>query len=103
MRLGDLDALKETIHRQHYRLSNVINTTDHGMFTVGIDQAIDEQPTIDPVPALRGHWIKTEQENGCAMWTDFKCSVCGSVFDGNENLFSEWKGCPVCLTRMDGE
>ena len=53
MRLIDVDALKETIHRQHYRLSNAINTTDHGMFTVGIDQAIDEQPTIDAVPVVR--------------------------------------------------
>lgn len=53
MRPIDADALKETVHRQHYRLSNAINTTDHGMFTIGIDQAIDEQPTIDAVPVVR--------------------------------------------------
>ena len=49
-----------------------------------------------------GRWIKTERENACAMWTDFKCPVCGTIFDGNDWMFEKWKGCPVCLTRLDG-
>ena len=60
-------------------------------------------PTADVVPVVHGRWIVTEQENGCAVWNDYTCSVCGSVFDGNDWLFDEWKGCPVCLARMDGE
>lgn len=63
--------------------------------------AIKAIPTADVAPVRHGRWIKTIRENGCAEWTDFTCSVCGSVFDGNDWLFSEWKGCPVCLAKMD--
>ena len=61
------------------------------------------RPAADVAPVVHGRWIETVQENGCAEWTEFRCSVCGAVFDGNDYLFYEWKGCPVCLTRMDGE
>lgn len=64
---------------------------------------IDKAPAADVAPARHGRWIKTIRENSCAEWTDFTCSVCGSVFDGNDWLFSEWKGCPVCLAKMDLE
>jgi hypothetical protein len=49
----DADALKESVHAHDYVLKDCLNSTDKGMFTVGIMQAIDEQPTIDAVP----HWI----------------------------------------------
>lgn len=52
-RLIDADALKESVHAHDYVLKDCLNSTDKGMFTVGIMQAIDEQPTIDAVP----HWI----------------------------------------------
>lgn len=68
-----------------------------------VEEVIKNIPAADVSPVVHGRWIKTEQENGCAMWTDFECSVCGSVFDGNERLFEKWKGCPMCFTRMDGE
>ena len=64
---------------------------------------IEDFPAADVEPVRHGRWIKTVQENGCAEWTEFECCVCGAVFDGNERLFDEWKGCPVCLTRMDLE
>lgn len=63
--------------------------------------ALRRIPAADVAPVAHGRWIKTIRENGCAEWTDFTCSVCGSVFDGNDWLFSEWKGCPVCLAKMD--
>ena len=44
MRLIDAEALFETIEQHHYRLSSYTNSTDYGMFTLGIKQAIDEQP-----------------------------------------------------------
>ena len=64
---------------------------------------IIRHPAADVALVRHGRWIETVQENGCAEWTEFRCSVCGAVFDGNEWLFDEWKGYPVCLTRMDGE
>ena len=48
----DANALKESVHAHDYVLKDCLNSTDKGMFTVGIMQAIDEQPTIDAVP----HW-----------------------------------------------
>ena len=48
MRLGDLDALKEVIKANHYLLSSKHNSTDYGMFTTGIMQAIDNAPTVEP-------------------------------------------------------
>lgn len=94
MRLGDLDALR----KQFDDIPVFI-----GMTGGCVQQFIDKQPTIDAAPVVHGQWIKTVQENGCTEWTEFRCSVCGAVFDGNDWLFSEWRGCPLCLTRMDGK
>ena len=51
---------------------------------------------IEVIPVVHGHW-----ENVCHYpYPDtIRCSVCGREFNGNE----DWKGCPVCLARMDGE
>ena len=47
-RLIDADKLMETIKAHHYPLVvKGLNTTDYGMFTIGIQQAVDEQPTVD--------------------------------------------------------
>jgi hypothetical protein len=53
IRLIDADALKESVHAHDYVLKDCLNSTDKGMFTVGIMQAIDEQPTIDAVSVIR--------------------------------------------------
>ena len=54
MRLGDLDALKEVITANHYLLSSRNNSTDYGMFTTGIIQAIDNAPTVDVNSTIDG-------------------------------------------------
>lgn len=74
-RLIDADKLKETIHINHYPLRGGINSIDNGMWTIGIDQAIDEQPTIDAVPVVHGHWIYDASDMRCV------CSEC------NHHLF----------------
>ena len=56
-RLIDANMLKESVHAHDYVLKDCLNSTDKGMFTVGIMQAIDEQPTIDAVP-LDGSFLK---------------------------------------------
>lgn len=53
MRLIDGDALMETIRAHDYPLRAHFNSTDNGMFTLGIQQAVDEQPTVDAVPVVR--------------------------------------------------
>lgn len=45
-RLIDADKLMKVIEENDYMLRGYYNTTDRGMFTIGIKQAIDEAPTI---------------------------------------------------------
>lgn len=51
-RLIDADALMETIRAHDYPLKSHFNSTDNGMFTLGIQQAVDEAPAI--IPAEEG-------------------------------------------------
>ena len=53
MRPIDADALKEIISGNSYILRDSINSMNFGMFWDGIEQAIDESPTIDAVPVVR--------------------------------------------------
>lgn len=45
-RLIDADALMQIIREHDYPLKAHFNSTDNGMFTIGIQQAVDEAPTI---------------------------------------------------------
>ena len=45
-RLIEAESLKEVIHQHDYPLAARTNSIDFGMFTIGIDQAIDEAETI---------------------------------------------------------
>ena len=53
MRLIDADALMDTIRKHEYRLATKQGSIDYGMFTLGIQQAVDEQPTVDAVPVSK--------------------------------------------------
>ena len=59
-RLIDADAFMNVIRQHEYRLATKNGSIDYGMFTLGIQQAVDEQPTIDAVPVVRcrecKHW-----------------------------------------------
>ena len=59
-RLIDADALMDVIRQHEYRLATKQGSIDYGMFTLGIQQAVDEQPTVDAVPVVRckdcKHW-----------------------------------------------
>lgn len=59
-RLIDAKNLMKTIKQHNYLLSTRLNSTDYGMFTIGIQQAVDEQPTIDPetLPIVRKLRVK---------------------------------------------
>ena len=52
-RLIDADAFMDVIRQHEYRLATKNGSIDYGMFTLGIQQAVDEQPTIDAVPVVR--------------------------------------------------
>lgn len=59
-RYGDLDALMEVIREHDYPLVDKHNSQDCGMFTAGIQQAVDELPTADVVEV---------RCKDCAFWT----------------------------------
>lgn len=86
MRLIDADALYDVIKQHEYLLSTRLNSTDYGMFSDGIKQAIDEAPTIEAEPVRHGHWTDKH-----------KCSVCGGV------TFSEYNVYPVYDFDCNGE
>ena len=53
-------ALKEVITANHYLLSARNNSTDYGMFTTGIMQAIDNVPVVDPTYQMPEDYIKNK-------------------------------------------
>lgn len=63
MRLIDADALMKVIREHDYPLRSHFNSTDNGMFTIGVQQAVDDAPTIDAAPVVRckecGHYDTT--------------------------------------------
>ena len=52
-RLIDADALMDTIIHRAYSVTDYWNSRDAGMFLYGIEQAVNEQPTVDAVPVIR--------------------------------------------------
>lgn len=87
MRLIDADALMEVIRSNDYILSDRYNSRDFGMFTVGIQQAVDQAPTIES-KASEGRW------KGAGMG-DYRCSLCDGIVNG------KYKFCPYCGDRKE--
>lgn len=90
MRLIDADKLMETIKAHDYPLKDHLNSTDNGMFTIGIQQAVDEQPTVDAVPVVRC--------KDCKHYEPFRehygfCKI-GGMLNGNGHFcaYGERKG-----------
>ena len=108
-RLIDADALMDVIRQHEYRLATKQGSIDYGMFTLGIQQAVDEQPTVDAVEVVRckdckhfRHYGKTSlfingknikagwcqrrirYDEECRMTADDFCSY-GERKDGDEN------------------
>ena len=67
-RLIDANALMDVIRQHEYRLATKQGSIDYGMFTLGIQQAVDEQQTIDAVPVVRcrecKHWKPSGSKAG---------------------------------------
>ena len=66
-RLIDADALMDVIRQHEYRLATKQGSIDYGMFTLGIQQAVDEQPTIDAVPVVRCKDCKYHEDEEIGM------------------------------------
>lgn len=116
MRLGDLDALKEVIKANHYLLSAKNNSTDYGMFTTGIMQAIDNAPTVDKGYAFgyadghgEGYELgKNSRPQGEWVWVQYDanpnignwhCSECHCIPHGKKE-YQRTNFCPNCGADM---
>lgn len=98
-RLVDADALKELIANNVYPVQDAFNDRDYGMFwTGGIEKAIDDAPTVDPVK--HGHWVEVQRIHETDHTAICECSLCGDtvwVYDGQR----AWNYCPKCGAKMD--
>lgn len=83
MRLIDADALMDVIRQHEYRLATKQGAIDYGMFTLGIQQAVDEQPTVDAVPVVRCKdckWLYDEMDNYCCRSHRGLARICENSF-----------------------
>lgn len=95
------EALKEIIHAHHYRLADAYGSRDWGMFTIGIDQAIDELPAADVEPVRHGEWVVSRTDRGwnCAEFpTHCNCSLCNMEI----SYLHKDNYCPSCGAKMTG-
>ena len=92
-RLIDADALMDVIRQHEYRLATKQGSIDYGMFTLGIQQAVDEQPTVDAVEVVRcrdcavphNKYTGCPELNGLVTPPDFYCPF-GERKDGDGNV-----------------
>ena len=104
MRLIDADALMKVIREHDYPLRSHFNSTDNGMFTIGVQQAVDDAPTIDAVPVARcGEWILVgTNEHDYETSVEEKCSLCGRYVYRYDTQPQD-NFCPNCGAKMDKE
>ena len=98
-RLIDANALMDVIRKNEYPVAARLGSIDNGMFTVGIQQAVDEQPTVDAVEVVHGRWIQGESVlDKYGGGSIYHCSECG---DWYHNFVPNY--CPNCGAKMDGD
>ena len=86
----DRDALLALLEERRTFLFKENGDYDH--YASGFDEACDrveDFSAADVAPVVRGRWIPDGNIVCCS-----ECKTLGSP---------QWKGCPVCLARMDGE
>ena len=96
MRLIDADEAVKIIKKYDDRwiaLDTVIRITD------GIANEIEMMPTVEAEQVRHGKWIVTSGGKVCT------CPVCGYEFDNtcNYDIRKDWKRCPVCETKLEGD
>lgn len=101
MRPIDADKLMEIIKQHDYPLSTIFGSIDNGMFTLGIQQAIDECQTLELEPVIHGEWELHFCEPTFAR---MDCSVCHAetiteYINGNEIDYPP--RCPNCGAHME--
>ena len=106
MRLIDADVLKESIDG-HVTTGEIYPTVEWARGRMQMKlialKDIDNAPTIEAEPVRRGKYIVTEYDgyaDGHPVYCEWKCSVCGCVFEDEEPTYNY---CPHCGANMDEE
>ena len=90
----DREALLKEINDKMANIGFTSPYQDHLIIMIEgmerIRDSVEDAPAADVAPVVRGRWITTNDN-----WT--LCSECKTLGS------PQWKGCPVCLARMDGE
>ena len=100
----DADALMKVIREHDYPLRSHFNSTDNGMFTIGVQQAVDEAPTIDAVPVVRGYSYEDDKTYSGPGTSNYICSVCGEMQGTWKKGLAQnqkFKFCPWCGAKME--
>ena len=94
-RLIDADSLKSLYDPSNYEGNKPDENWDHITRTFDEIRAdIDEEPTVDVVPVVHGHWIYCKGSNG----KDYrKCSVCLHT----QEITGVLNYCPICGAMAD--
>ena len=83
MRLIDADKLIKTIEEHDYSLADECGSIDRGMFTIGIMQAIDEQPVAQQWHKLTFRPITLEEKEFHPDWIE----IAENLPDFGEEVF----------------
>jgi hypothetical protein len=98
MRLIDADALKNAlIECTPYAIDPVYRNTNSNIDMFTAMEILDELPTIDAVPVVRGEWTTNSDYPDTVI-----CSLCG----WRESVWWADKGtnyCPNCGAKMEVE
>jgi hypothetical protein len=91
MRLIDADALKSKVQAQEWKRDPAVMLALDWIYML-----INEQPTIDAVPVVRGEWIENPTKDSVL------CSYCHADWNLFDNDTYRFCYCPNCGARMDG-
>ena len=91
MRPIDADALIKTIDSHCYPVQHDMTSIEPGMTRIGILQAIQEQPTIEP-ERKKGKWIDNETSYADGVRQTCTCSICGQRSVRPLGRFCRWCG-----------
>ena len=99
-RLIDANALMDVIRQHDYKLATRTGSIDDGMFTLGIQQAVDEALTVEAAPVVHGEWINISEPNADNN-VNATCSVCyaGDLHAADIVVPYCWK----CGAKMEGK
>lgn len=102
-RLIDADKLEKEMYHEAFETDSDLQKWDSGCWIryKMFRDCIVRQPTVDAVPVVSGEWLAAEDD-----WnyeTTYECLICGFGIKTEQDAVFDWKYCPKCGAKMDGE